>query len=122
METAPCLFRGSDGIGGFLDERICLHTFRGIEFKGEIERTDLVAGNENIETAHLVAQLLVPLGLSNLTLERADLALHLAQDIRLAQKVLLGLLDLANGLLAVRLEFRNAGGLLKHGTAVFGLG
>ena len=122
METTPRLFGGGHGIGGLLDQIVRLDTLGRIQLKREIECADFVAGYENVETAHLVAQLLVALGLAHLTLERADLALHFAQDVRLAQKVLLRLLDFADRLLAVCLELRDSGSLLEHRAAVLRLG
>ncbi len=76
----------------------------------------------DIEPAQLVAHLLIALGLAHLTLQRANLPLHFAQDIGLAQEVLLGLLDFAQGVLAVGLELGDAGGLFEYGAAVLGLG
>ena len=122
METASCLFGGGDGVGGLLNQVVRLDALGRIKLKRKVECADLVAGNENVETAHLVAQLLVALCLAHLTLERADLALHFAQDVRLSQKVLLRLLDLADRLLAVCLELRDSGGLLEHRAAVLRLG
>ena len=64
-------------------------------------------------------KLLVPLRLADLTLQGADLALHLLEDVGFAQEVLLGLLDLPQGLLAVGLELRDSRRLLEHTAAVF---
>ena len=81
---------------------------------------DALAGKVDVEPAQPVPELLALLRLAHLALQGADLALHLAQDVLLAQEVLLGLLDLAERLLAVGLELGDAGRLLEHGAAVLG--
>ena len=87
-----------------------------------IEGVDLLLRNVNVEPLELVAEFLVLLSLADLALEGCDLPLHFAEDVRLAEKVLLGLLNLAQGLLAIHLELRDAGGLFEDRAAVFGLG
>ena len=121
MKLASHLFGIGDGPKRLLYERIRLHALRSVQLKGQVKRADLVPRHVDVETAHLVAKLLVLLRLADLPLQGADLSLHLAQDIRLAKQVLLRLLYLADRLLAVCLELRYAGGLLEHGATVFGL-
>ena len=93
-----------------------------VHLEREVERLDLALRDVDVQPAQLVAQLLVALRLAHLALERADLPLHLAQHVCLAQEVLLRLVDLAQGLLAVCLELGDAGGLLEHAAPVLGLG
>ena len=113
---------GADDLLRFGDRLVDLHAVPGVLFELVVEIVNLLLGNVDVEPFELVAQFFVFLGLSDLTLERADLTLHFAQNVRLAQKVLLRLLNLADGLLAVGLELRDAGRLLEHRTAVFRLG
>ena len=87
-----------------------------------VKRVYLLLRDVDVEDAQLVVKFLVLLRLADLTLERADLALHLLEDVGFAQQVLLGLLDLPQGLLAVGLELRDSRRLLEHAAAVFGLG
>ena len=110
-----------DGDRRLLDRLLGFALVLRVHFQREVECLDLALADVDVEPAQLVAQLLVLLGLADLALERADLALHLAEDVRLAEEVLLGLLDLAQGFLAVGLELRDAGGLLEDGAAVLGL-
>ena len=64
----------------------------------------------------------VPLGLRRLTLERTDVPLDLGDDVAHAQQVLLRELHLPLGLLLLRLELGDAGGLLDEHPPVFRLG
>ena len=64
---------------GLLD----LLSVRRVLLEDEVEFVDLLLRNVDVESAQFVAQFLVALGLADLTLQRADLALHLAKDVRL---------------------------------------
>ena len=66
-------------------------------------------------------QRLVAARLAGLTLERADLALHLFDDVLQAHEIRLGRLELAQRLLLLRLEAGDAGGFLEDGAAILGL-
>ena len=87
-----------------------------------VEGVYLLLRDVDVEDTQLVVKLLVLLRLADLTLERADLALHLLEDVGFAQEVLLGLLDLPQGFLAIGLELRDSRRLLEHAAAVFRLG
>jgi hypothetical protein len=65
-------------------------------------------------------QLLVAPRLAGLALQGDDLPLDLAQDVGQAQQVLLGLVQLADGLALVGLVLGDAAGFLEHLAAVFG--
>ena len=97
-------------------------TVRRVLFENRVKLVDAVLRDVNVDSAQFVAQFLVFLRFPDLTLKRTDLPLHLAQNVRLAQQILLGLLDLAEGLLAVGLELRYARRLLEDGAAIFRLG
>ena len=88
----------------------------------QIVFVDLLFGDVNIKPAQFIAQFLELLRLAHLTLQGADLTLHLPEDVCLAQEILLGLLDLPQRLLAVRLELRDTCGFLEYRTTVFRLG
>ena len=122
METLLLRLGGDYDIGGLCDRLLDLLAIYGVLLEHLIEVVYLVLRDVDVEAAKLVAELLVALRLADLTLQRADLTLHLAQYVRLAKQVLLGLVDLAKGLLAVGLELRDSGGLFEHGAAVFRLG
>ena len=79
---------------------------------------ELLAGHVDIQPAHLLGQLLVAPGLAGLPLERDDLPLHLADHVGEAQKVGLGVFELAQRLLLVGLVFGDAAGLLEDGAAI----
>ncbi|OPZ03081.1 MAG: hypothetical protein BWZ09_02467 [Alphaproteobacteria bacterium ADurb.BinA305] len=105
------------------DELLAQRVNRGVQLAdADVEGRQAPAGEEDVEAAQLVAQLFVFLRLAGLSLKRADLALHLADHVGEAQQVRVGLLDLAQGLFAVGLEFGDAGRLLEDRAAVFGLG
>ena len=113
---------GGVHLGGEVDDRLVRFALLlGIALEREVEILEFPLAEEDVEPAQLLVQFLVALGLAYLTLEGADLTLHLAQDVRLALEVLLGLVDLAHRLLAIGLELRDAGRLLEHRAAVLGL-
>ena len=132
LADAPLVLHdlGMDGGGGRLGRR---HGFlaadsapgeigqRGVQLaEARVEGRQAAAGDENVERAQLVLQLLVAARLAGLALQGTDLALDLADDVGQAQQVGLGLLQLAQGLLAVGLELGDAGGLLEDAAAILG--
>ena len=115
-------FGGGHRLARLRNRRLDFLAVRRVLFQRLVELVDLLLGHVDVEPAQLVAEFLVLLRLADLPLQRADLPLHLPQDVRLAQQVLLGLLDLPQRLLAVRLELGDARRLLEHRAAVLGLG
>ncbi len=108
--------------GRLLYRLVYLLAVRRILLQLIVKALDALLGDVNIESAQFIAQLFVLLCLADLTLEGRDLALHFAQDVRFAQQILLGLVDLAQRFLAVRLELGNARGLLENRATVLGFG
>ena len=93
MERLLTRLRLGDRFGSLLNRLLYLLTVGGVLFENEIEVVDLLLRNVNVEPAQFIAQLLVALGLADLTLQGTDLALHFAQNVGLAEKILLGLID-----------------------------
>ena len=81
---------------------------------------EALAGHDQLEVAELRAQLLEAGRPPRLAVERADLALQLAQDVAHAHQVLLGRLQLALGLLAALPVLPDPGGLLEDHAPVLG--
>ena len=82
----------------------------------------LVLRERQFEDAQRLLQALVLRGLLGLALERADLALDLAEHVVHAEQVLLRRLHLALRLAAARLELADAGGFLDQDAPLVGLG
>ena len=86
-----------------------------------LQAIELMPRELRVEMLQLHRDLLVAAGLASLALERADLPLHLADEVIDAQQVLVGVLELAERLLLLRLELRDARRLLEHHAPVLGL-
>ena len=72
----------------------------------------------SVEDAEILHEGLVATSLSSLTLQRADLSLHLLDDVGDAQEIGLGVFQLAEGLFLLGFVFRDAGSLFKNGAAI----
>ena len=121
MELLLAALRLGHGSRRLFDRLVDVAPVRGVLDELLVEGMDLLLRDVDVEDAQLVVEFLVLLRLADLTLEGANLPLHLLEDIGFAQEVLLGLLDLPYGLLAVGLELRYPRRLLEHAAAVFGL-
>ena len=71
---------------------------------------------EHLQVGH---QRLITPRLAGLALQRADLALHLFDDVADAEEVGFGRLELAHRLLLLALVFRDAGGFFENGAPIF---
>ncbi len=87
-----------------------------------VENVEVFAGRVDVELVQFVAEGLVGSGFAGLSLERADLPFHFADDVGEAQQVGLGVLELAEGFLLVGLELGDAAGFLENRAPVFGVG
>ena len=121
MEFLLAALRLCDRTRRFFDGLVYVAPVRRVLHKLLVKGLDLLPRNIDVEDAQLVVKLLILLRLADLTLQGADLALHLPQDVGFAQQVLLGLLDLPQGLLAVGLELRDPSRFLEHAAAVLRL-
>ena len=83
---------------------------------------EAVASDEDVQLPEFLHQRLVAPRLAGLPLERDDLALDLAEDVREPQEVGLGLLQLADGLALVGLELGDAAGFFEYLPAILGAG
>jgi hypothetical protein len=81
----------------------------------------LVPGQLSIQMLQFLGNLLVAPGFARLPLQRSNLALHLLDQVRHAQKILIGVLELSQGFLLLRFETRDSGGLFEYHPAVIGL-
>ena len=86
-----------------------------------LQLVELMAGELGIQVLQFRGKLFVAARLAGLALERANLALHLADQVRYAQQVLLGVFEFAQRLFLLRLVLGDAGSLLEDHPAVFRL-
>ena len=86
-----------------------------------LQDIELMPSQLRLQMLKLNLNLFVAAGLAGLTLERTDLALHLFDGIGDAQKILLGVFQLAERFLFLRFEFRDASGFFKDHPAIFRL-
>ena len=86
-----------------------------------LQRVELMPRELSVEVLQLHRHLLVTPRLARLALERADLPLHLADEVFDAQEVLVGVLQLAERLLLLRFELRDACRLLEDHAPVLRL-
>src|SRR5678815_1756652 len=80
-----------------------------------------VPGELCIEMLQLLRELLVAARFAGLTLKRSDLTFHFLNQIGDAQKILLGVFQLAERFLFLRLELCDASGFFKNHPAVIRL-
>ena len=73
-----------------------------------------------VEHTEILHERLVTTGLTRLSLERADLALHLLDDIGDTQEIGLGVFQLAERLFLLSLVLCDAGGFLEDGATILG--
>ena len=79
-----------------------------------LQIAQLMPGELALKALEFAHELLVPLGLGGLPLERTDLALNLAYGVGNAKQILLGVIELAQCLPLLLFEPRDASGLLEH--------
>ncbi len=82
----------------------------------------MVAGETGFQAGKFLEAGLVAAGLAGLTLQGADLALDLADDVGEADEIGLGVLQLPERFLFLTLVLGDAGGLFENGATVFGAG
>ncbi len=75
-----------------------------------------------VQHAHFLAEGLVAMGFAGLSLERADLALDLADDVGQPQQIRVRMLELAQGLALVALVLGDTAGFLENLPAVLRTG
>ena len=104
-----------------------------LDFVAEVVRCGLPVGNLRLQLVKLMAgelrlqvlqflrKLLIATRLAGLALERADLPFHFPDEVRDAQKVLLGVFELAQRLFLLSLVLGDAGGFFEDHPAVFRL-
>ena len=85
------------------------------------EQVKLPLGRVGFEQLQVRDQGLVAPRLARLPLQRTDLPFHLADEVGDAQKVLIGVFELAQGFPLLRFEFGDARGFFKNHPAVFRL-
>ena len=85
-----------------------------------LEHVELMPGQLGIELLQFEGKLLVTPRLARLTLQRADLAFDLPDEITHAQEILIRILELAQRLAFLRLELGDARRLLEHQAPILG--
>jgi len=86
-----------------------------------LQLVELMPRELGIQVLEFSSELLVAAGFARLALERADLALDFPDEVGDAQQILLGIFELAQGLLLLRLVLGDPGGLLEDHPAVLRL-
>ena len=86
-----------------------------------LQHVELMPRQLRVQVLQLQRQLLVTPRLARLPLQRSDLPLHLADEIRHAQEILIRVFQFAQRLLLVRFELRDARRLLEDHPAILRL-
>jgi hypothetical protein len=86
-----------------------------------LEQIELMASELGVEVLKFVGNLLVTARLASLPLQRTNLPFDFANQIRNADKVLVGILEFAQSLFLLRFEFGDASRLLKDHAAILRL-
>jgi hypothetical protein len=94
----------------------------GLRDHPRAQRRDLATGQEHLQRLQLGHQVAVAASGIGLTLERAQLATHLAQQVLHAQQAGLGGVEAALGLLLAAAVLQHAGGFFDDAAAVLGPG
>ena len=92
---------------------------RALQFS--LQRFELLAGMMRIEHLQVGQQRLIAAGFAGLSLEGADLAFDLFDDVAETQKIGLRCFELAQGFAFLTLVFGNPGGFLEHRAPILGV-
>ena len=121
-QDAVSLFELVDLLVGFLQS--ARHS-RDVLFERAhvvVHGCDATHGAVDVQGAQFLVERLVAAGLAGLSLDRADLALHFADDVGKPQKVGLGVFQFPDRLFPVALELGDPAGLFEDGAPVLRAG